>query len=116
MAFGWDVWCGAALVDPRTNGIGVIPAIGDHQHAWPQQGQQRLRCPAVGRLAAGQKERPWAALFVAQGVELGGASTATDADRLRPFPPFPPAAQRCAFMLELSSSTSAGGPPLSVNG
>lgn len=94
VALGRDVRDGAALVDGGAHGIGVVAAIGDHQHVWRQRPQQRLRRPAIGSLATGQQKGARPTLLVAQRMELGGASAAADADRLRPLPPFPPAAQR----------------------
>lgn len=112
---GRDVWGRAAVVDGFAHGIGVVAAVGDQQGASRQQGQERKSGAAVGRLTAGQREGAWAAKLIGQRVDLGRAPAAADADCLRPFPPFPPAAQRWAFIVELSSSSSAGGPPASAS-
>ena len=79
--------------------------------AWPQSDQQMLRRLAVGCLSRCQQEGERSALAIGDGVDLGVASTPADPDRLAMRPPFPPAAERCAFTCELSISTSAGGPP-----
>lgn len=44
-------------------------------------------------------------------MELAVAAAPADPDRLGERPPFPPPAERCAFMWVLSIKTSAGGPP-----
>lgn len=111
----WDVRGGTSPVHGLAHCIGVVATIRDQQRVWRQQRQQGEGGTAVGGLAAGQSERARPAMFVAQRVELGGAPAPADADRLRPLPPFPPAAQRCAFIVELSSSSSAGGPPASAS-
>lgn len=110
-----DVRSGTLLVDGVTHGIGVIAAISDQQRVGRQEREQGERSTAIGGLAAGQSEGARPAMFVGQRVKFGGAPAPADADRLRPLPPFPPAAQRCAFIVELSSSNSAGGPPVSAS-
>lgn len=105
----------AAGVDRRAHGVGVVATGGDHQHARRGPLHQQLGLAAIRRLAAGQDEGAWTAVLVAEGVEFGGAPTTADANRLRPLPPFPPAAQRFAFIVELSRSRSAGGPPASAS-
>ena len=63
---------------------------------------QELGGAAVGRLAAGQREDARTSVLVPVRLELLGAPASADVDRLRPLPPLPPAAQRCAFMVVLS--------------
>jgi hypothetical protein len=109
-----DVRRGALLVDGLAHRIGVVAAISNQQRVGRQERQQCEGGTAIGGLAAGQREGARPAMFVGQRVEFGGAPAPADADRLRPLPPFPPAAQRCAFIVELSSSSSAGGPPASA--
>ena len=108
---GRDVRGRAAILDRLAHGVGVIAAIGKHQRAIRDQVKEQFRRATVGRLAAGQREAERPSEFVGERVDLGRAAAPADADRLRPLPPFPPAAQRCTFMVVLSSSTSAGGPP-----
>ena len=108
---GRDVRGRAAILDRLAHAVGVIAAIGKHQRAIRDQVKEQFRRATVGRLAAGQREAERPSEFVGERVDLGRAAAAADADRLRALPPFPPAAQRCTFMVVLSSSTSAGGPP-----
>lgn len=113
--FWRNVGRSAALGDRVSHGVRIVTTIGDYQGTARQPMDQRRGCATVCGLAASQHEEARTALLVAQGVEFGGASAAADADRLRPFPPFPPAAQRWAFIVELSSRRSAGGPPASAS-
>ena len=62
-------------------------------------------------MAAGQQEAEWPTFAVGERVELAVAAAPADPDRLDKSPPFPPPAERCAFMCVLSIRTSAGGPP-----
>ena len=70
---------------------------------------------AIGDLAAGQQEAERPAFAVGEGVELAVAAAPADPDRLDERPPFPPPAERCAFMCVLSIRTSAGGPPAAAS-
>ena len=70
---------------------------------------------AVCGLARCQQEGERPALVVGDGVDLGVATAPADPDRLEVRPPFPPAADRCAFTCVLSISTSAGGPPAAAS-
>ena len=70
---------------------------------------------AVGGLARCQQEGERSALAIGDGVDLGVASAPADPDRLVLRPPFPPAAERCAFTCVLSISTSVGGPPAAAH-
>lgn len=72
--------------------------------------EQRIGGSAIGDLAAGQQEGDRAAERIGQGVDFRGATATRATNRLRPFPPFPPATQRCAFTADESISTWAGGP------
>ena len=109
--FGRDVRRRAALFDRGPDGVGVIAFVAVKQDAGRQLSDQRLRGRAIGDLRAGEQESDRSPGGVAQGVDLGAASSAGPPDGLAPFPPFPAAAERCARTAELSISTSAGGPP-----
>lgn len=78
--------------------------------------EQHIGRAAVGDLTAGQQEAERPTFAVGERVELAVAAAPADPDRLseRP-PPFPPPAQRCAFMWVLSIRTSAGGPPAAAS-
>lgn len=111
VALGRDVRDGALFLNLATDGVRVIGAVGEHEGICRDGLQQRLCGAAVGSLADGEQEAWRASEDVCQGVDLGRASATADADRLGLLPPFPPAAQRCAFTCVLSSRSSAGGPP-----
>ena len=96
--------------DQVADAIAVISTVGVDDAARRQIGQQQLCRLAVGSLSRRQQEGEWSALAVGDRVDLGVATASADADRLEVRPPFPPAADRCAFTCVLSISTSAGGP------
>lgn len=84
-------------LDQASDGIGIVGLVGHHDRAAWQNPEQELGLRRIGGVAAGQVEREWPSLAIAQRVELGVPAAAARADRLRPWPPFPPAAERCAF-------------------
>ena len=111
VAFGRDVGDRTLFLDQVADAVAVIGAVGMDDAA-PRQGvQQVLGSTAVGGLSGRQQEGERSALSVGDGVDLGVATASADADRLDVRPPFPPAAERCAFTCVLSISTSLGGPP-----
>ena len=115
VALGRDVGDRALLLDQIADAVAVIGAVGVDETAWPQSDQQMLGRLAVGGLARRQQEGERSALAVGDGMDLGVAPAPADPDRLGMRPPFPPAAERCAFTCVLSISTSAGGPPAAAN-
>ena len=115
VALGRDVGDRALLFDQVADSVAVISPVGVDETAWPQSDQQMLGRLAVGGLARCQQEGERSALTVGNGMDLGVASAPADPDRLGLRPPFPPAAERCAFTCVLSISTSAGGPPAAAN-
>jgi hypothetical protein len=56
-------------------------------------------------IAGAQEEKARPSLGIGQGVDLGRAATARAADGFAVRPPFPPAAERWALMVELSIAT-----------
>ena len=78
---------------------------------------------AVGGLARCQQEGERSALAIGDGMDpfdklrtgLALRPPPAGPDRLVLRPPFPPAAERCAFTCVLSISTSVGGPPAAAN-
>ena len=115
VGFWRDVRDGALLLDQVADAVAVVSAVGMDDAVRRQTGQKMLRCLAVGVLARCQQEGERSALAVGERVDLGVASAAADADRLDTSPPFPPAAERWAFICVLSISTSAGGPPAAAS-
>ena len=77
-------------------------------------GEQRFGGPAIRCLAAREQEADRSAETVAQGVELGGATTSRAGRSPVLRPPLTPAEQRCAFTWALSRSTATGGHPLAA--
>jgi len=115
VALGRNVGDGALFLDQVADAVAVIGAVGVDDTAPGKRGQQLLGCPAVRRLARRQQEGERPAVAIGDRVDLGIAAAPADADRLEVCPPFPPAAERCAFTWVLSISTSAGGPPVAAS-
>ena len=78
--------------------VGVVAAIGDQPLEPAGGGEQGWSRLDVGDIAGRQMEADRPAQKVGDQMQLGGAPAARGADRLRPGPPFPPAAERCALM------------------
>ena len=111
VGFRWNVWRGALAFDLSTDSIAVIVFVAMKDVGFRHELQQGVGRRAIGHLATGQEEGDRAALTVAQGVDLGGASASGATYGLTEFPPLPPEAQRWALTAEESISSSAGGPP-----
>ncbi|MBW8270501.1 hypothetical protein, partial [Caldovatus aquaticus] len=80
--------------------VGVAALVGDQFAGRGDSRDRRGGGGDGGAVAAGRQDRVRAALLVAERVAPGGAPTARAADRLVAgiaFPPFAPAAERCAF-------------------
>ena len=58
--------------------------------------------PNVAAMASRHVDGDWTSESVNDGVDFRGAAPARATDRLRLRPPFPPAAERCAFAVVLS--------------
>jgi hypothetical protein len=56
-------------------------------------------------VARAQKKHPGASICIGQRVDLGGSPAARTADRFAVCPPFPPAADLWALIVELSIAT-----------
>ena len=111
IALGWDVGDRALVLDQIADAVAVVGAVGVDDAAPGQSVQQMLGGAAVGGLSRRQQEGERSSLAVGDGVDLGIATAPADADRLEVRPPFPPAAERCAFTCVVSIKTSVGGPP-----
>ena len=115
IGLGRDVGNGTLLFNQAADAVGVIGAVRMDDAPDRQAAQQRFGRSTVCGLTRRQLEGERLALGVGDGVDLGVASAAADADRLGMRPPFPPAADRWAFTCVLSIRTSAGGPPAAAN-
>lgn len=91
-------WDCALPLDQVADRVAVVGLVSKHDGARLQIGQQDIGRAAVGNLAAGQQEAAWSAFTVGERVELAVAATPADPDRLKERPPFPPPAERCAFI------------------
>lgn len=111
---GRDVRDRALPLDQVTDCIAVIGFVSEHDGAGRQIVQKDICGSAIGNLAAGQQEAERPAFAVGERMELAVAAAPADPDCLKERPPFPPPAERCAFICVLSIRTSAGGPPASA--
>ncbi len=115
VGFGRDVGDRALLLDYVADAVAVVSAIGVNDAAHRQACQQQFARLAVGCLSGRQQEGERSSLAVGDGVNFGVAPAPADTDRLGARPPFPPAAERCAFTWVLSINTAAGGPPAAAS-
>jgi hypothetical protein len=111
VALGRDVGDGTLILNDIADAVAVVGAVGMDDAPSRQVRQQSLARLAIGGLARCQQEGERSSLSIGDGVDLGVATAPADADRLEVRPPFPPAAERCAFTCVLSINTSVGGPP-----
>jgi hypothetical protein len=110
---GWivgDDWGGASLQQEATEGIGIIGHIGGAKPWWGQRCEQGLGGANVTQLALGDGQCDGPSERIADRVDLGGAASTRASDRLALRPPFPPAAERCAFaeVLSMAWKSSSG--------
>jgi hypothetical protein len=101
----------ALALDQVADRVAVIGLVGEHDGARRKIIKQDIGCTTIGDLTTRQQEAERSAFAVGERVELAVAAAPADPDRLGKRPPFPPPAERCAFMWVLSIRTSADGPP-----
>ena len=102
---------GAALNEEAAQSVAIVGGVGD-QSSWRRQGaDKRERDRGVAALTGRDLDGQGAARTIDGQMDLGGPATARAAYGLEAAPPLPPAADRCALTCELSSKSSAGGPP-----
>ena len=94
---------GAALDDFGPKVITVIPSIGEKRLHRRRKREHARTDGDVGGLTLREKKDVRLAGRIAQRMDFCRAPTARAADRLAAFPPFPPAAERCALTDVLSS-------------
>ena len=104
-------WLDAAIAELLAQVVAVIGLVTEKLGGAFDTPDQALTNRIVVRLAAAQEDGEKAALSICDCVDLRVAPTARAANRLALRPPFPPPAERCAFMWVLSIRTSADGPP-----
>ena len=103
---GWNDSLDATDFEPVAQAVCIISLIGNQAVGPSDGGQQRHGHADVGNVAWRQREGDRSAAIIGQTMDLRGAAAARAPDRLRPFPPFAPAAERCAFTCELSRLSS----------
>ena len=108
---GWDDSLDATGFEPVTQAVRVISFICDQVFRRRDGTQQRHGHADVGNVAGRQREGDRPAAIIGQTMDFRGATAARAPDRLRPLPPFAPAAERCAFTCELSRLSSRGISP-----
>ena len=102
----WNDSLDATDFEPIAQTICIISFIGNQAVGPSDGGQQRHGHADVGNVAWRQREGDRSAAIIGQTMDLRGAASARAPNRLRPFPPFAPAAERCAFTCELSRLSS----------
>ena len=110
-----DVWRGATGFNQAADSISVIGLVREDDDILRQRRQEPSSLWRISGVPARQPESQWSTRSVAQRVDFGVPTASADADRLELRPPFPPAAERCAFTCVLSNKTSAGGPPAAAS-
>ena len=103
---GWNDGFDAAVSKPVAQAIRVIGLVCDQMFRRRDGAQQRHGHADIGDIAGRQREGDRSAAIIGQTMDFRGAPSARATDRLRPLPPFAPAAERCAFTCELSRLSS----------
>lgn len=98
----WNDRAGAALDQEQPQSIAVIGGVGGAQASGRQRFEQGLSDRCVAALARGYLEREGTAITIDNSMDFCRSPAARAADRLEVGPPFPPAAERCAFAVVLS--------------
>jgi hypothetical protein len=93
-----------------TKGARIVTLIAKEDFAQRRCGEQVGRGRDARDVACAEPKDAQPPYTMADRVDLGGAAAARTADRLRRRPPFPPAAERCAFTAELSIMATPAGP------
>jgi hypothetical protein len=93
-----------------TKGARIVTLIAKEDFAQRRCREQVGRGRDVRDVACAEPKDAQPPYTIADRVDLSGAAAARAADRLRRRPPFPPAAERCAFTAELSIMATSAGP------
>ncbi len=75
----------------------IVSLVAEHPFRRPHSADQALRDRAIMRFASGQQDGEKAPFSICECVNLRVAPSARAANSLLLLPPFPPAAERCAF-------------------
>jgi len=89
---------GVGPADGSPQSVGVVPLVGEHVAGGACVGEEPGGDGDVGDVAWGKRQRERSANDVGEDVDLGRLAAARRTDGLRPRPPFPPKADRCALM------------------
>jgi hypothetical protein len=109
VGFAWDDGFDAALLEEGADCIGILAFVGEELFDARDQADAFFGHHAIGGIAWREDERPGAAIFVDNRVDLAVAAAFCRPDRLKIRPPFPPLAQRWILTWLLSSATCSGG-------
>lgn len=93
----WDDGSGSSLGEEGAQTVGVIRSVSHAKTRGRQRRQQRQSAANITQLARRHFKSDGASFAVDDCVDLCRAPPARAPDRLLRRPPFPPAAERCAF-------------------
>lgn len=110
-----DDGSGAQFDEELAQAVAVIGRVGDADRRWRQGRDQGQGNTGVTELTGRDLEGDRATKAVCCSVDFRRTPTARAPYGLGFGPPFPPAAERCALTWELSSRSSAGGPPAAAS-
>ena len=96
---------GAVLHEQLTQTVGVIGLVGNEAPDRTCCGEQRGSERDIVDVARREQKDARATLGIGQGMDFCRPPAARAADRFAEGPPFPPAAERCALIWELSIAT-----------
>jgi hypothetical protein len=104
-----------SLLEPVAKALGVISLVGNETLRRCNGRHDRLGHRDIGDVSWCQGEGDRSATIIGQSMDLARPAAARAPDRLALFPPFPPAAERCALTCELSRQSSSGmGPEAAI--
>lgn len=89
---------------------GVITAVGNEPAGRTCGLYQRPCQPYVIGIAGGKQQNAWPSEIIGRAMKLAGPAAPRAAYALDEGPPFPPAAERCAFTCVASIETIPCGP------
>lgn len=102
---GWVVgndWFRAACCQEATQGVAVIGRICGAQACWRQCFKERDGNGCITSLPRRYSQRDWTAATIDNSMDFCRSAASRATDCLGICPPFPPAAERCAFAIVLS--------------
>src|SRR6266702_7700311 len=93
----WNDRLGSALVQLLAQFGAIVSLVAEHPFRRLHSADQALRDRAIMRFASGQQDGEKAPFSICECVYLRVAPSSRAANSLLLLPPFPPAAERCAF-------------------